>query len=373
VYLTRPGETRKIYPLRLISGETDWQFDQAEQILLTSSYVLVVAGYHAGGIHVMMSLIAIALHNGFDIHDGDYFHPWRTAMHLHFFNHIVVNNTTTGHLLENTAIFAQIFPFTIRGLYEFLHAVIRNYEYLSDADLEARKAVTDGVMPEQSTIMWEQRYKTIYTNYAGMVADVCWKTDADVAKDVQMQKFIRNLSANIPKGLPQRFRHNGVSAFNTKAQVVEFTASAIHVITCRHEVYGTLFGIWAYEPCIMQSQLPLDFGPPSVNDYQAMIGIAMATSRKPATKLMVREDPMPGEKTSVGLPKNAQGVGMRDFKYFIRNLPEEEDAGLKKAFDYLQGALNALYVDMAGNREKRELAHWFLQVTPEMLETGAGY
>jgi hypothetical protein len=244
---------------------------------------------------------------------------------------------------------------------------------MSDADLEARKAVTDGVMPEQATLVWEERYKKIYNNYATMVADLCWKTDADVVKDGQMQKFIRNLGVNIPKGLPARFKSNGTLAFTTKAQVVEFMASAIHVVTCRHEVYGTLFGNWAYEPYIMQSQLPLDFGPPAVNDYQAMVGIAMATSRKPATKLMVREDPMPGEKTTVGLPKNAQGVGMRDFKYFIRNLPAEEDAALKTAFDYLQGALNALYVDMAGNREKRELANWFLQVTPEMLELGAGY
>jgi len=294
-------------------------------------------------------------------------------MHLHFFNHIIVNDSTTGHLLENTAIFAQIFPFTIRGLYEFLHIVVRNFEYMSDADLESRRAVTDGVMPEQSTLVWEEKYKRIYTNYAAMIADVCWKTDADVAKDLQMQKFIRNLASNIPKGLPARLKSNGAAAFTSKAQVVEFMSSAIFIVTCRHEVYGTLFGNWAYEPRIMQSQLPLDFGPPSVNDYQAMVGIAMATSRKPATKLMIREDPMPGEKTTVGLPKNAQGVGMRDFKYFLKNLPDEEDGGMKKSFDYLQGALNALYVDMAGNREKRELANWFLQVSPEMLETGAGY
>jgi len=26
-----------------------------------------VVGYHAGGIHVMMNLLALALHNGFDI------------------------------------------------------------------------------------------------------------------------------------------------------------------------------------------------------------------------------------------------------------------------------------------------------------------
>lgn len=372
-FLTRPGETRKIYPLRLVSGETDWQFDQAEQIILTSSYALVVVGYHAGGIHIMMNLLALALHNGFDINDGDYFHPWRTAMHLHFFNHIIVNDSTTGHLFEHSAIFSQILPFTLSSLYEFLHAVVRNYEYMSDADLEARKAVTDGVMPEQATLNWEEKYKRIYCNYAQMIADVCWKTDADVANDVQMQTFLRNLAQNIPKGLPSRFRSNGSIAFTTKAQVVEFTASAIHIVTCRHEVYGTLFVNCAYEPSIMQSQLPLDFGPPAVNDFQAMIGIAIATSRKPATKLMIREDPMPGEKTTVGLPKNAQGVGMRDFKYFLKNLPDEEHTGMGKAFDYLQGALNALYVDMAGNREKRELANWFLQITPEMLEVGAGY
>ena len=372
-YLTRPGETRKIFPLRLASGETDWQFDQAEQIILTSSYILVVVGYHAGGIHVMMNMLALALHNGFDTNDGSYFHPWRTAMHLHFFNHIIVNDSTTGHLLENSAIFTQIFPFTVYALYDFLHAVVRNFDYMSDADLEARKAVTDGIMPEQATLNWEAKYKQIYCNYAQMVADVCWKTDADVAKDVQMQMFLRNLASNIPKGLPSRFKSEGTIAFTTKAQVVEFTASAIHIVTCRHEVYGTLFGNWAYEPYIMQSQLPLDFGPPAVNDYQSMVGIAMATSRKPATKLMIREDPMPGEKTTVGLPKNAQGVGMRDFKYFLKNLPDAEYDGMGKAFDYLQGALNALYVDMAGNREKRELANWFLQVTPEMLELGAGY
>jgi len=374
LYLTRPRETRKIYPLRLASGETDWQFDQAEQIILTSSYAMVVVGYHAGGIHVMMNLLAIALHNGFDTNDGDYFHPWRTAMHLHFFNHIVVNDSTTGHLLENTAIFSQIFPWTIRGLYEFLQHVVRNFEYMSDADLESRKAVTDGVMPEQSTLVWEEKYKTIYLKYAEKIADLCWKTDADITKDMQMQKFLRNLASNIPKGLPARLKSSaGTIAFTSKAQAAEFMASSIFVVTCRHEVYGTLFGNWAYEPYIMQSQLPLDFGPPAVNDFQALVGIAMATSRKPATKLMIREEPMPGEKTTVGLPKNAQGVGMRDFKYFIRNLPTEEDAALKQAFDYLQGALNALYVDMAGNREKREMANWFLQVTPEMLELGAGY
>jgi len=333
----------------------------------------VVVGYHAGGIHVMMNLLAIALHNGFDVNDGDFFHPWRTAMHLHFYNHTVVNDSTTGHLLENTAIFAQIFPWTVRGLYEFIQTVVRDFDYLSDADLETRKAVTNGVMPEQSTLVWESKYKQIFLNYAEKVSDLCWKTDTDLAKDAQMQRFIRNLSSNIPKGLPARLRSGGQVAFTSKAQVAEFMASAIFVVTVRHEVYGTLFGNWAYEPYIMQSQLPLDFGPPAVNDFQAMVGIAMATSRKPAPKLMIRADPMPGEKTTVGLPKNEQGVGMRDFKYFLRDLPPEEDASLKQAFDYLQGALNALYVDMAGNRDKREVGAWFLQVSPEMLETGAGY
>jgi len=251
--------------------------------------------------------------------------------------------------------------------------VVQNYEYMGDADLDARRAVTDGVFPAQSTLVWEERYKKIYRDYSQMVADLCWKTDADVAQDSQMQKFIKNLASNIPKGLPQRFRSSGVSTFSTKAQAVEFMASAIHIVTCRHEVYGTLFGNWAYEPYIMQSQLPMDFGPPSVNDFQAMVGIAMATSRKPATKLMIRGDPMPGEKTTVGLPKNEKGEGMRDFKYLLRNLPEGDDLALGKAFDFLQAALNSLYVDMAGTREKRELANWFLQVTPEMLELGAGY
>jgi len=295
-------------------------------------------------------------------------------MHLHFFNHIVVNDSTTGHLLENTAIFVQIFPWTIRGLYQFLEAVVRNYDYMSDADLETRKAVTDGIMPEQSTLTWESKYKAIYVNYATQIADVTWKTDEDVAKDKQMQQFLKNLNVNIPKGVPARLRsRDGTVAVTSKAQAAEIMASAIFVVTCRHEVYGTLFGNWAYEPYIMQSQLPLDFGPPAVNDYQAMVGIAMATSRKPATKLMIREDPMPGEKTTVGLPRNEHGVGMRNFKYFIRNLPTEESEGLGRAFDYMQTALNGLYVDMAGNREKREMANWFLQVTPEMLETGAGY
>lgn len=372
-YLTRPGETRKIYPLRLASGETDWQFDQAEQIFLTSSYALVVVGHHAAGIHVMMNLLAVALHNGFDTNDGDYFHPWRTALHLHFFNHSAVSDSTIGYLLGKAGVFSQIFPFTTRGLYDFLHAVVRDYDFLAEADIETRKAVTDGVLPDEASLVWEERYKKIFTNYAASIVDICWKTDADVAKDAQMLKFFRNLADNIPKSLPARFKTTSDSAFTTKAQVVEFTASAIHIVTCRHEVYGTLFGNWAFEPNIMQSQLPLDFGPPAVNDYQALVGVTMGTSRKPATKLMVREDPMPGEKTTVGLPKNAQGVGMRDFKYFIRNLPEAEDTGLKKAFDYLQGALNALYVDMAGNREKRERAQWFLHVTPEMLEVGAGY
>ena len=162
-----------------------------------------------------------------------------------------------------------------------------------------------------------------------MVADACWKTDADVAKDLQMQMILRNLAQNIPKGLPARFRSNdGTIAFTTKAQVVEFTASAIHIVTCRHEVYGSLFVNWTYEPSIMQTQLPLDFGPPAVSDYQSMIGVALATSRQPAPKLMIREDPMPGEKTTVGLPKNAQGVGMRDFKYFLKNLPDDEHDGM---------------------------------------------
>jgi len=64
---------------------------------------------------------------------------------------------------------------------------------------------------------------------------------------------------------------------------------------------------------------------------------------------------------------------MRDFKYLLRNLPEGDDTLVGKAFDFMQAALNELYVDMAGTREKREMANWFLQVTPEMLELGAGY
>jgi len=212
-----------------------------------------------------------------------------------------------------------------------------------------------------------------FFEYGLMLADTCCKDDGEVAQDSQMQKFLRNLSSNIPKGLPQRFRSGGVSQFTSKAQVAEFLASAIHVVTVRHEVYGTVFANCAAEPCIMQSQLPLDFGPPAVADYQALAGMATATSRKPFTKLMIREDPMPGEKTSVGLPKNENGMGQRDFYYLIRSLPEGDEEGVKKAFDYLQKCLNELYVEMGANFDKRQKAIWFLQVTPDMLEVGAGY
>jgi len=258
---------------------------------------------------------------------------------VHFFNHTFVNELTTGHLLTKTGVFAQIFATTFYGLCDYLNDKYVNFEYAMDCRYEDRCEVLDGKFPKNGQLSWEGDYQKVYRKYGEDIANACWATDEDVQKDKLIQNFYGEMQKRIIKGLP--LRHD----FRTKAGVARFIADSVYVVTVRHEVYGTKATFPGMDPSIMSSQIPRDFGLDSIDSYNSVLWVGLATSQANFAKLR------------------------QNFKRLLGVLTDEKvRGGLSKAFDDFQDGLTEI--------QKKFESDWdydYMKTLPMQLETGAGY
>jgi len=332
--------------IRVAAIPENKSFRQIEDILLASSMLHTVVGKHCNGIHAYMNLLAVALHNNFDTKEWSEKrdkkpHPFRVLLYIHTFNHIMVEELTTSHLLDKNGIFAQCFGYTHNGLAEYFNSLFNNTKYASDADFQHREKVYHGVPPQHSQLGWEQAFHQIHTRYAKGFIDAYYHDDKAIQDDNDLQSFKDELEKWLPNKLADR--HD----FQSKESVIRFIADTMHILTVRHEIYGTNI-TYTLDPKIMTAQVPIDHGRPSIEEYYSLLCVAYGTSRAAFGK-------MKSDKLQSLLPSFEKQEEMtRVFK------------GLQEDYQTLENAWTA-------NDDERQLNQETMRNIPSDLETGAGY
>ncbi len=356
VSVVAPGSS-----VEILRDPKDPTFRLAESLVLASMYYQVISGKHLGEIHMTYNLLEVSLHNAFDA-QGQWNHPFRTFMYLHLFSHELAEELTTEHLLQEGAVFSQVFATTHDGLINHLNDVYQAFEYGEDEDFDARKAAmtmrrcedgSDAGLLPNACIAWELEYRDIWQRYAGTMIDAIYDDDAAVENDQYLQAFHQELQTLIPKKLPERYK-----GFQTKEGVSRFASDTIHHLVVRHQVYGTTGARAALDPRISSPQVPRDGGPPGVDEWRALASVALATGRARFTLLSGESDKC------------------HRFNYLLHGVDKryvQGDAGMAKAFDQLQTDLHDLDAKWDETDEDKRFNYDYFRPLPRDLRTGPGY
>lgn len=261
-------------------------FRHVEDIVLASLYFYVVSGKHLVEIHMGLNLVEVALFNSFDAR-GRFRHPVRLALYPHLFAHELAEELTTQNLLEDGAVFSQIFATTGASLMRHLNDRFSEYQLGVDEDFERREAVLlsgrppgappdaplEVVLPDCG-LVWEKRYAAVWRRYATRLVHAAFADDPAVAADACVHTLASQLRAVFVRPLPDRY-----AGLATRDGLARLIADLIHHLVVRHEVYGTTAVRLALDPRISKVQVPKDGGPYAVDEWRSLACIATATSR----------------------------------------------------------------------------------------------
>lgn len=324
-------------------------FRHAEDMILASIYFYVVSGKHLVEIHMGLNLVEVALFNAFDARQL-WFHPVRLALYPHLFAHELAEELTTQNLLEDRAVFPQIFATTNSALMRHLNDRFGEYQYARDEDFYEREKVIltgrtsislESLLPHCS-LVWEKQYAAIWQEYAMAIVDSHYPDDAAVVIDDSIQILYANLDKTFQQPLPDRYQK-----FQTRDGLARFIADTMHHLIIRHEVYGTTGVRLALDPRINKVQVPKDGGPYAVDEWRSLACVAMATSRVRYTLLMT------------------------DFKHVFDDLKDDHvRQKFGDAYDQMKRRLHNLEVQFTSGGVDNYAT---LRPLPSELDIGAGY
>ena len=360
-YFKVNGDTERLELLSVVAPHShqeipanpnDGTFRHAESLVLASMYYQVISGKHLAEIHMTYNLVEVAMHNAFDV-QNQWTHPFRTFMYLHFFSHELAEEVTTEHLVQDGAVFNQIFSTTHNGLINHLNDCYHDFHYGEDENFEERAALmtmppkpgeTQGKILPNACINWEMEYATIWHKYSSALIDIIYQDDKAVQQDKYLQDFHQALLTVLVNGLPERYDN-----FQSKEGVARFASDTIHHTVIRHQVYGTTGVKAALDPRIGSPQIPTDMGTPAVDEWRSLAYVALATGRARFTLLM------------------------NDFTYLLDGVDEKYKEQMHTVFEALQTDLAELEAKWNTTEEEKEYNNNYFRTVPSKLHTGPGY
>jgi hypothetical protein len=335
--------------IEITANPDDATFRRAEAMIIASLYYYVVSGKHLAEIHMTYNLVEVAMYNAFDV-QGQWTHPFRAFMYLHTFSHELAEELTTEHLVQEGAVFTQIFATTHRALIQHLNDSYEAFEYGKDEEFDTRAELLsittesgERKLLPNAAITWELELVEIFTRYADALIDIIYKDDAAVLEDRFMQDFHQELSVVLTRPLPPRY-----AKFTTKAGVSRFASDTIHHLVVRHQVYGTT-GVPGLDPRIATTQVPRDGGTSGVDEWRALAGVALATAHSRFVLLL------------------------GDFKYLLDNVDSDYKARMRDVFDRLQEDLQVLDAEWTTTDESKTHNRNYFRAVPSDMHTGPGY
>ena len=335
--------------IELVADPHDASFRRAEAMIIASLYYYTISTKHLVEIHMIHNLVEVAMHNAFDA-QGQWAHPFRTFMYLHLFSHELAEEMTTQHLMQEGAVFSQVFATTHSSLIAHLNDRYREFVYGCDEQFEARAAMFSVVgedgeaeMLPNAAITWELEYVKIWTRYTDALIDIIYPDDASVRADQAMRAFHRELEHLRVNGLPARY-----AKLATKAGVSRFASDTIHHLVVRHQVYGTTSAP-GLDPRIASTVVPRDGGPAGVDEWRSLAFVALATAHARFVMLL------------------------DDFKYLLEGVDSKYAEPMRVVFDRLQADLRELDAEWTGSDEARAHNRAYFLAVPSDLRTGPGY
>lgn len=338
--------------VEIAANPHDPSFRQAESQILASLYFQAISGKHLAEIHMTYNLVEVAMHNAFDA-QGQWNHPFRTFMYLHFFTHELAEELTTEHLVQDGAVFTQVFATLHGGLIEHLNDCYSTFQYGEDEDFEERARLmtmppqageTKGTLLPNSAIKWELRYTAIFQRYTTSLIEAIYAEDDQVKEDEYVQALHRELNLVLRNGLPPRY-----DAFQTRKGLARFASDTIQHVVVRHQVYGTTAVRAAMDPRISKTQVPADGGTSGVDEWRSLVAVALATARARFTLLM------------------------GDFNYLLKGVDPEVVPEMQEAFERLQDDLLALDEKWKAGEKNKRFNYDYFRALPSDLHTGPGY
>ena len=293
---------------RLRKDPRDERYRRAEYMIFASITFAGVTGKHLAEIHFGYNLLPAALQNCFDCRlnpvGGEFNgHPLRIALHLHTYAHPLATEETVCHLVNEMAVFGQIWSMTYDSLCKYLSDTYNWMQYASDEDFDYRKrcwwpllqegeGVGDGIKSITvargskftCSLHWELEYFAIFLKYSKSLVYSWYEDDAQVEADETLPGFWATLVHYFPGGLPDRYKE-----LKTRDGIVRFLADTIHHICIRHQIYGTNAVTGACDTRFFMSQVPKDGGPPAVDEWRSLAFVTLATAYAFFPKLL--QDP----------------------------------------------------------------------------------
>lgn len=358
-YFKVNSEKKRLELLSVVAPNTDVEipvnsmdgtFRHAESMVLASMYYMVISGKHLAHIHMTYNLLEVVLHNAFDA-QGQFNHPVRTFMYLHLFSHELAEELTTEHLVQEGAVFNQIFATTHDALINHLNDQYHNFEYCADEDFHYRQEIMkmeDGTILPHACINWELEYREIWEKYTDGIIYGVYKHDDEVRDDKYIQDMLRGMKEVFFNGLPDRY-----DDLKTRAGLSRWASDTIHHLVVRHQVYGTSGVRAAMDPRISTTQVPKDRGTPGVDEWRSLIGVALATACSRFTLLY--------------------GKNEEKFVYLLDGLKPEYKELMTPIFEELHNDLEKLDKKWTKNSADLEYNYNYFRAIPSVLRTGPGY
>lgn len=192
---------------------------------------------HFNGVHLTFGFApAAAARNELPID-----HPLLRLLWPHCFGTHSSNAISTFEQLSAAGDYARTYSFTIQGLYDLFnktYAQLRLGDYdpveyreksgLAEAGVESAGAANLGAI----YAVFEEHANNYLARY--------YPSDADVAADACVQRWLRAIDATIPGGLPAWAKESTVSA------LARFVALFIYIAVIEHELRGQT--LWNYQP-----------------------------------------------------------------------------------------------------------------------------
>lgn len=265
--------------------EMNQAYRQAESMITASLYFSVIAGKHLAQIHMTYNLLEVTAHNSFDVFlntssNQDFNgHPIRLYLYIHLFSHGLAEELTTEHLVQEGAVFSQIFALTYDSLCDdFVYASDEDFEYRKEIQKPLRKVKHTSVSyeygaPFSTGLDWELEYFDIFSSYAAnMTSAIYGKDDANVKEDAALQNFYKALEC-VFNELPVRY-----DGFQSIKGVTRFLADTLQHLVVRHQFYGTTAVGPALDPRISFTQVPVDGGTAPIDEWRSLAYVGLATA-----------------------------------------------------------------------------------------------
>lgn len=334
----------------IVPNPMDSTYRHAESMVIASMYFKVISGKHLADIHMTYNLLEAVLHNAFDA-KGQFTHPVRTFMYLHLFSHELAEELTTEHLVQEGAVFNQIFATTHDALINHLNDQYHSFEYADDEDFEYRTDIMrmeNGEILPKACINWELEYVKIWRKYTDGIIDCIYANDEDVANDQYIQDMLCGLKEVFFKPLPDRY-----DDLKTKKGLSRWASDTMHHLIVRHQVYGTTGINSAIDPRISSPQVPKDRGTPGVDEWRSLMGVALATACARFTLLYGKND--------------------EKFVYLLDGLKPKYKEGMTPIFEQLHDDLEALDKKWTKDSANMDFNYNYFRAIPSDLRTGPGY